>query len=55
MDEFDQDTMEKMAEAIEDCLSSGKCANGQKLSKEAFETMYCLALGIKPDAINREV
>jgi hypothetical protein len=55
MDEYDQATMEKMAETIEQCLESGNCANGQPLSKEAFETMYVLALGVKPDAVNREV
>lgn len=48
MGEFDEATMNKMADTIESCLESGNCANGVPLSKEAFELMYALAMGVCP-------
>lgn len=51
MDEFDQTTMEEMCDTIDDCLASGNCSNGEKLSGRAFLTMYMLASGTNPDVI----
>lgn len=48
MDEFDPATKEHMVETIEDCLSSGNTKDGGKLSKDAFQMMYSLAMGVNP-------